>query len=88
MKFTTFEESIGNGRANSERKGPDPKLRMRQGETQIFGKQELIKGTTSVYKMVSNPFSVPTEIFTSSLSFFPSGDRLRVNRFNPEDMNI
>lgn len=60
MKFTTFEESFGNGRANSERKGPDPKLRMRQGETQIFGKQELIKGTTSVYKTVSNPFLVPT----------------------------
>lgn len=36
MKFTAFEESIGNGRVNSERKGPDPKLRMRQGETNFW----------------------------------------------------
>lgn len=50
-KFTTFEENIGNVSANSERKGPDPKLGMRYGGTKIFGKQELIKGTTSVYKL-------------------------------------
>lgn len=29
IKFTIFEENIGNGSANSERKGPDPKLGMK-----------------------------------------------------------
>lgn len=29
IKFTTFEENIGNGSANAERKGPGPKLGMR-----------------------------------------------------------
>lgn len=71
MKSTTFEENIGNENANLERKEPDPKLGMRWGEMQIFSKKETIKGTTWVHKTGLNPLSVPTEIFTSTLSFFP-----------------